>query len=78
VVDKFILQKVYRYFDEKSELLHFSAHPEPTVELNFVSGTHQKAKKLIYELKQIPIKGAHTRGVRLANQKIKKVIPCAK
>jgi topoisomerase-4 subunit A len=73
VVDKFILQKVYRYLDEKSELLHFSAHPDSTIELNFATTARQKAKKLIYELKQIPVKGAHTRGVRLANQKIKKV-----
>jgi topoisomerase IV subunit A len=73
VVDKFILQKVYRYLDEKSELLHFSAHPEPTVELNFMPTAHQKAKKLIFELKQIPIKGAQTRGMRLNHQKIKKV-----
>lgn len=75
VVDKFILQKVYRYFDEKSELLHFSARPNPSVELNFMPGSRKKPSKQVVELKEIPIKGAHTRGIRLADQKIKKVIP---
>lgn len=74
VIDKFILQKVYRYLDENSELLHFSAHPNPTIELNFTATARQKAKRLIYELKEIPVKGAHTRGMRLSHQKIKKVI----
>jgi topoisomerase-4 subunit A len=72
VVDKFILQKVYRYLDEKSELLHFSVHPDPAVEISFTTA-NQKAKKLIYELKQIPVKAAQTKGTRLSNQKIKKV-----
>ena len=74
VVDKFILQKVYRYLDEKSELLHFSARSDATVELSFADTARQRAKKLLYELKQIPIKGAQVRGVRLANPKVKKVV----
>jgi topoisomerase-4 subunit A len=73
VIDKFILQKTYKYLDEKSELLYFSAYPEPTVELSFAATAHQKAKKLLYALKQIPVKKVQTRGMRLASQKIKKV-----
>ena len=75
IVDKFILDKTYTFLDEKSELQFFSAHPEPTIELQFVPVPRQKLKKLIVPLKDIPIKGAQARGVRLALQKVKKMFP---
>lgn len=72
IVTGFILDKPYRFIEENGELLHISTDPEATVELQFVN---PKAKKLTVPLKDIPVKGAQTRGVRLANQKVKKVIP---
>jgi topoisomerase-4 subunit A len=75
VVDKFILEKTYRYLDEKSELQFFTAHPEPVVELQFVTTPSQKVKKLAFPLTEVPIKGVQVRGVRLATQKVKKVVP---
>ena len=74
IVEKFILDKTYRYFDEKGELLYLSADPAPSVELQFAVAAGKKAKKLPVALKDIPIKGSHVRGVRLSNQKIKKVV----
>lgn len=74
IVEKFILDKSYRYFDEKSELLYLSADPAPSVELQFATKSGQKAKKQRFPLKDIPLKGAHVRGVRLATQKVKKVV----
>lgn len=73
IVDKFILEKVYRYFDENCELQYISSQHEPTVELNFAPSARQKVKKLHYALNQVPVKGAQTRGTRIANQKVKKV-----
>jgi len=74
IVEKFILDKSYRYFDEKSELLYLSADPAPNVELQFAVKSGQKAKKQRFPLKDIPIKGAHVKGIRLATQKVKKVV----
>jgi topoisomerase-4 subunit A len=74
VVEKFILDKPYRYFDENGELLHISDKPSETVELFFMPGK-QKGKNLVYALDEAPVKGAHTRGVRIATQKVKKVSP---
>jgi topoisomerase-4 subunit A len=74
VVDKFILDKSYRYFDETMELEHISIDPEAAIELHFAPQKSQKAKILPFALKDIPVKGAQTRGVRLATQKVKKVI----
>ncbi len=73
IVDKFILDKMYNYLDEKSELLYFSADPEPTVELHFFAPAGKRAKKQLVIFKDIPVKGAQVRGVRLANQKVKKI-----
>lgn len=73
VVDKFILDKVYRYFDEHSQLEYLSADPEAAVQLHFVPQARQKVKELRVVLKEVPIKGAQTRGVRIATQKVRKV-----
>jgi topoisomerase IV subunit A len=74
IVDKFILDKIYRYFDEGMELQYISTHPQPVVELQFTPQPRQKVKNLLCALKEIPVKGAHTRGIRLATQKVKKVV----
>lgn len=74
VVDKFILDKTYNYLDDKSELELITATPEPNIELHFVTSPRQKVKKLSYHLRDVPIKGAHTRGIRIAAHKVKKVI----
>lgn len=73
VVDKFILDKIYRYLDENADLQHFSAKPEVAVELHFAPAPRQKAKKFLVELKNVLVKGAQARGIRLAVQKVKKV-----
>jgi topoisomerase IV subunit A len=75
VVDKFILEKTYRYLEDKSELQYFTADSEPIVELSFLASARQKVKKLVYPLNQIPIKGPQVRGTRMAIQKVKKVTP---
>lgn len=73
VVEKFILDKTYRYFDDNMELQYISTDPNATVELHFSPQGGQPAKKLEYALKEIPVQGAQTRGTRLAKQKVKKV-----
>ena len=75
VVDKFILDKTYRYLDEKAELQHFSAHPETVVDLHFAPEPRQKIKKRRFALESVLVKGAQARGIRVANKKVKKVTP---
>ncbi len=74
IVEKFILDKAYRYFEEKGELLYLSSDPSPSVELQFAPQAGKKAKKLQATLKDIPVKGPQVKGIRLANQKVKKVV----
>ncbi len=73
VVEKFILDKPYRYFDEESELEYLSNNPESAIELNYTPRPKQKVKTEAFALKDIPISGAQTRGVRLSKDKVRKV-----
>jgi topoisomerase-4 subunit A len=73
IVDKYILDKVYRYIDEKDELEHISADTDVTVELHLAATAKQKGKTVPFALNTVEVKGAHTRGIRLANQKVRKI-----
>lgn len=73
VVEKFILDKVYRYLDENTALEYISADKEPTVEIQFVPKAHQKLSKLSYPFKDVLVKGAQARGIKVANQPVKRV-----
>lgn len=70
IVDKFILDKVYRYFDEKGEFVSISTGDKLKIELQF----SQKQKKQVISILDVPISGAQTRGGRLSQDKVKKVI----
>ena len=67
IVEKFILDKAYRYLEENVELIHISANSNAVVELQV------KGAKETFAMKDLPVKGAQTRGTRLSNQKAKKV-----
>ncbi len=73
VVEKFILDKTYYYLEDGGELQHISIDPNTTVELHFAPQPRQKVKKMAYHLKDAPLKGAQTRGIKIAAQKVKKV-----
>ncbi len=72
VVDKFILDKSYRYIPEGAELECITPCPNPSVELVYTLKGVLKRK--VFAFKEIPVTGAHTKGVRLINQKVRKVI----
>lgn len=73
IVDKFILDKTYHYLDEKAEFQYLTTDTDLSVELQLAPKAGQKLNKVRISLKEIPVKGAQVRGVRLATQKVKKV-----
>ncbi len=75
VVDKFILDKIYQFLDEKAELQYFSASTQAAVELQFAPQRNQKLKQLHFPLQDVLIKSAQARGIRIATQKVKKIKP---
>jgi topoisomerase-4 subunit A len=74
IIEKFILDKIYRFIDEDAELLHISNNPKAVVELHFAPSAKEKLKKLLFALKDAPLKGVQTRGIRVSTQKVKKVL----
>jgi topoisomerase-4 subunit A len=73
IVEQFILEKSYHYIDDLGELLYISDDPKATVEIQFIPQANQKLKKILYPFKDTLVKGAQARGIRVANQKVKKV-----
>ncbi len=72
VVEKFILDKSYRYYEEDAELLHLSARPDAEVELQFNPKAGLKLQNKAFALKDVPVSGSQTKGIRLSEQKVKK------
>ena len=70
IIEKFILDKTYRYMDDDCELLYFSVNLNEKVELQF---PNKKMKKTV-RLDDIPVKGVQTKGIRLSDQKVRKVV----
>ncbi len=75
IVDKFILDKTYRYLDENTELAHISTKPDAAVELQLATKADQKKKSIRFPLKDVPVKGVQTRGIRITTHKVKKINP---
>lgn len=73
IVDKFILDKIYRFLDEGAQLAHISTSPDATVELNFAAKAGKTPKKMTFALKDAPVKNPQTRGVRISNNKVKRI-----
>lgn len=75
IVEKFILEKTYRFLDEGSHLEMFTTDPNPRVELKFVPKLKQKSAEISCDLNEIRVKGVTAGGVRLTPREVKKVIP---
>ena len=53
VVDKFILDKIYRYVEEGVELHYFTTEPEVTLEMQFVPKPKQKTGKGMFSFEGV-------------------------
>jgi topoisomerase-4 subunit A len=74
IVDKFILDKVYNYFEPGMELMLFSVQPKVTVDVQLIPKPKQKVARLAYDMEQVRIKGVTAQGVRVSNRQVKKVV----
>lgn len=75
IVEKFILDKSYRYLEEGMVLSFITALTHPSVELHFVHKPKQKIHTLLFQLDRVLVKGVGAKGVRMAPREVKKVIP---
>jgi topoisomerase-4 subunit A len=73
IVDKFMVDKVYRYFEEGMELQLISSEPNISLLLQLVPKPHQKISKITFNMQQTLPKGVSARGIRMTNRQVKKV-----
>jgi topoisomerase-4 subunit A len=74
IVDKFILDKKYRYFDEGMELQVLTTNADSKIELQFIPKPNQKVSHLFFNFNEYLVKGVSAKGVRAADKAVKKVI----
>ncbi len=76
VVEKFILEKSYRYFEEGMILDYLSADEESWVELHLIPTPRNKTKtKQSYHLATLLVKGVTAKGVKITPKEVKKIVP---
>lgn len=73
IVKQFILDKVYKYLPENTELVHISSKPKESVEITFKPKGKIKVKTLAFELSEVAIKKVGARGMKIANAPLKHV-----
>lgn len=74
IIEKFILDKTYRYLDEGVNLDYLTTQVDPKFDLLLIPKAKQKISKIETSLKHILIKGVSAKGVRLSNRGVKKVV----
>lgn len=74
IVEKFILDKVYRYIEEGCQLQYLSTNANPLLELQFIPKIKQKVGKVQINLNTLTIRGVTAKGYRLATREVKKVL----
>lgn len=75
VVEKFILEKMYRYIEDGMKLVFFSKENEPSIEMIFAPKPKQRIDRQLFEFKDLAVKGVSAKGVRLAAREVQKVVP---
>lgn len=74
VVEKFIIDKTYRFVDEGMELVHLTTKPNVNVELQLIPKVHQKVNKVPFSFENVLVKSVSSKGVRMSSKEVKKVI----
>ncbi|KAF3361726.1 DNA topoisomerase 4 subunit A [Chlamydiales bacterium STE3] len=74
IVEKFILDKFYRFLEEGVDLEFLSSAARPRVELKFIPKIKQKSASMVYDLTEVLVKGVSAKGVRLSPREVKKIL----
>ncbi|MBA2726861.1 MAG: DNA topoisomerase IV subunit A [Parachlamydiaceae bacterium] len=74
VIEKFILDKLYRYLEQNMELQFISTQPDPSLELIFVPKAKQKTAKASFPFSSLLVKGVSAKGIKMSPREIKKIM----
>jgi len=78
VVEKFILEKSYRYLEEGMTLDYISTSPNVTLELQLIPKARQKISKIPFKLENVLVKGVTAKGVKMTPHAVKKIVELKK
>lgn len=73
VVTQFILDKVYRYFEEGMKLQLLTTRENPIVQVEFIPVPRQKTAATRFEIDGILVKGVSARGVRVSPRAVREI-----
>lgn len=73
IIDKFILEKQYRFVDEGMDCQILTTSPNLIVELNFIPKVGQKVNSIRFEFNKVLVKGVTAKGIRISNKPVKKM-----
>lgn len=74
VVSQFMLDKVYPYIEEDTELLYVGTAPGTVMDVHFVPLVRQKIGMVNFAFDDVLVKGVSAKGIRIANRAVKKII----
>lgn len=73
VITQFILDKVYRFFEEGMALEYLTAAANQVLVLKLIPKPRQKLSKIELEANSIPVKGVSAKGNRVSKHEVKRV-----
>jgi topoisomerase-4 subunit A len=74
IVDKFILEKPYRYLEEGMTLDYISTAPTNTLELQLIPKLRQTIAKVRFKLEDVAVKGVTAKGIKMTPREVKKIV----
>lgn len=74
IIEKFILDKTYRYIEEGMSLDYISTDADTALELQLIPKPRQQIAKVHFKLDDVAIKGVSAKGVRMTPREVKKVV----
>jgi topoisomerase-4 subunit A len=74
IIEKFIVDKVYRFLEEGTVLDFITTEPDAVLELQLIPKARQQVGKMRFNLDDVMIKGVSAKGVRMTPKEVKKVV----
>lgn len=75
IVEKFIVEKFYRYFEEGMVLDYLSTEQTNSLQLQLIPTPRRPLAKLQVNLDDYPLKGASAKGTKMTPRGVKKIVP---
>lgn len=74
IIDKFLVDKIYRYLDEDQHLEVLTTDLEPKIHLVLVPKLKQKITEIDFNLTEVLVKGVGAKGIRITPRAVKKIV----